>query len=98
MRCHLDKGRLAFGPIVESGGVEVSAVRPDEHMRFRIDSDPIEQRLIPKRSVQFSPQNRLKIDDLFRSVVKDDAQRIRSDNLETHDAANRVCHRQTLLF
>jgi hypothetical protein len=63
-----------------------------------IDCDPIEQGLIAKRAVQFSPQYWLKIDYLLRSVVKDDAQGVRRDDLETQDAAYRVCHRHSSLI
>jgi hypothetical protein len=98
MRGHLDKGLFALGPIVKSGGVEVSPVRPDERVSHRIDSDPIEQSLIAQRTVQFSPQNRLKIDYLFRSIVKHNAQGVWSDDLKIPDAAYLVHHSQPPVF
>jgi hypothetical protein len=59
--------------------VEIRSVGPYKRMNLRVECDPVEQSQIPQRAIQFSPQNRFKIDDLFRGVVKEDTQGVRSD-------------------
>ena len=96
MRSHLDKGRFALRPVVKSRGVEIRSVRPHQRACLRIERNLVEQTRIAQRAVQFAPQDWLEIDDPFRSVVKYDAQGVRSDDPEFRDAAHQVRTRQVL--
>ena len=69
-------------PIVERGGVEICAIWPDERVSFGIERNPVEECQVVKGSIQFAPQDWLKIDDLLGCVVETDAQRVGSDDLE----------------
>jgi len=77
---------------VESGWVEVSAVRPDECLRLGVHPDLIEELGLGKRAEYLAGQDGSKIDLLGRSVQEPDPQGERSNPLESGDCVNRMCH------
>lgn len=50
---------------------------PHQSARLRVEIYLVEQTRIAQRAVWFAPQDRLKVDDLFRSIVKNDTQSVR---------------------
>src|SRR6266436_1422433 len=69
---------------------KIAAVRPDQRMHFRIDSDLIEKSDVMERAKQFSRQHRLEVDHLFAAVIKSNFQRIGRNYLKRLDAVNSV--------
>src|SRR5256885_15236882 len=65
---------------------KIAAVRPDQRMHFRIDSDLIEKSDVMERAKQFSRQYRLEVDHFFAAVIKSNFQRIGRNNLKRLDA------------
>ena len=77
-------------PIVQRRRFKVTAVRPDQRVNFRIDSDLIEQSRIMERAEQFSRQHRLEVDHLFAAVIESNSQRLGRNDLKRLDAVNSV--------
>ena len=82
------------GPVVESGGIEIRAVRPYEGVYFGVDHDPFEDRDVTKRTVQITAQHGPKIDLLYCPVVELDIEDERFDDLERRDAIDGVVRSQ----
>ena len=71
-----------FRPIVQSGWVEVRSVGPRQRARLGIDLDAIEQVHIAQWAVEFTRQNRLKVDCLRRAIFKAHTEHVRGDDFE----------------
>jgi hypothetical protein len=61
-------------------------------MHLQIDGYFIEQFEIAERAIQFSSKDWQEIDDLFRSVIETNAQRVRRHDLKIQHFANRMHH------
>jgi len=66
--------RLAGGPVMQSGGVEVSSIRPHESPHLWIDFDGGEELGISKGTIELALENLLEVDDLCTAVIKADSQ------------------------
>ena len=80
-RCPLpglrDKGRLMGRPVMQHGGIEIRAIRPDKGRHFRVYADLLKDHQVLERAVQVSSENRAKINRLFGVIGKADTQRVR---------------------
>src|SRR6266536_1243352 len=81
-----------FRPVVKSGWIEVSAVRPDECLRLGVQPDLIEDLGLRKRAEYLSRQHGPKIDLLGRSVLELDPQGEGCHPLESDDYVNCMGH------
>jgi hypothetical protein len=70
------KRSLVSGPVVQSSGIEVGSIRPDQCVGLRINANLIEQPKISQRGVQLTGKNRSKADRLLCTVVKSDSQHV----------------------
>ena len=68
---------------MEGCGIEVCSIGPHERMDFRVNLDLAEQLDIAQRPIEFTPENREKVDGPFCVVVKTNAQGIGSSLLKT---------------
>jgi len=75
---------------MKGGRIEVRPVRPDQCVDLRIERNPVEQTLIPKRTKQLPAQYWLEIDNPFRGVVKNNPQRVRPHYLELANPPHEV--------
>src|SRR5207244_10628466 len=67
--------RLAVArPVVQCGGVEVRAVRPDQGVHLGIDAHLAKNRRIAQRAVQCSGEHGLEVDSLRSAVIELDTE------------------------
>ncbi len=90
------EARALLRPIVESGWIEVSAVRPHERLRLGVETDLIENPGLRKTAEYLSYQDRPKIDLLGRSVLEPDPQGEGSNPVKSDDCVNRMNHARYL--
>src|SRR6185369_7690700 len=83
-------------PVVKSSGFKVASVWPDQRMNLRINSNLVEEFQIAQRPEQFTCQYRLKINDLFRFVIKSDPESVGRKNSERLNAIDAVLHKKLL--
>ena len=67
------QGLCVHRPIMERGRVEIRAVGPDQRMHIGIDPHLIKNHQIAQWAEQFPGKDRLKVDHLFRGIIKSDA-------------------------
>src|SRR2546428_1502888 len=85
--------RLAVGrPVVQCGGVEVRAVRPDQGLHLGIDAHLAKNRWIAQRVVQRSGEHRLEVDSLRSAVIKLDMEGIRPNDVDATHAVDGMAH------
>src|SRR5439155_8421996 len=84
--CPTREGLPMGRPVVQRGGVEIRAVRPNEGVHFGIDAHLLKDRRIAQWSVQRSGEHRLEVDGLGSAVIEPDPQHLEADHLDTTDA------------
>jgi hypothetical protein len=80
-------------PIMQRRGVKVCAIWPNQRVHLGVNADLIEQPHVSERGIQFTGQDRLKVDGLNRSVVELNPQRIRHQDFEADYAMDGMAHR-----
>src|SRR2546425_12142064 len=82
------QGLNLIRPVVQSRGIEVRAIRPDQRLHFGINPYLIEEREITQRLIQFPSQDGMEIDRLLRAVIKPHPQGMGGHDLKRHDTVN----------
>ena len=81
---------------MQRGGIEIGAIGPHQRLDLGIDYDTVEQLEIPQWSIQFTCQDRSKIDGLLCVVIKTDAKSIRRDHFERANSMDGMIHRNII--
>src|SRR6266436_9311472 len=85
--------RLAVGrPVVQRGGVEVRAVRPDQGVHLGIDAHLAKNRRIAQRAVQCSGEHTLEVDSMRSAVIELDTGCMRPNDFDTMHAMDGMAH------
>src|SRR6266550_4161668 len=85
--------RLAVGrPVVQCGGVEVRAVRPDQGVHLGIYAHLAKDRRIAQRAVQCSGEHRFEVDSLRSAVIELDTECMRPNDFDTMHAMDGMAH------
>lgn len=79
-------------PIMQDGGIEVCAARPDHSMHFGIYGDLSEDSRITQRTVDFTFQHDFQIHRAGEPDIELQFQRIVPNDLDGCDAVERVIH------
>ena len=82
-------------PVMQGGRIKVRSVGPHQRLDFRINPNLIEQLQVAQGAVQFACQNGSKVDRLFRSIVKTNAERVSRNDFERANSINRMTHETT---
>ena len=88
----LTESFLMSWPIMKSGRVEVGAVRPNQSVHFRVDAHAVEKTELMEWPVQFTRENRLKVNSLIGAIIETDAKYVRCNDLKPRDFVNRMTH------
>jgi hypothetical protein len=78
--------------------IEVSAVRPNQCVHLSVNPYSIEESQILERTIKFSRQYRLKVDDLLGVVIEPHFESIGPYNLEGVNSMDGMTHSPILLF
>jgi hypothetical protein len=79
-------------PVVKRGWVKVGIIGPYEGVNFRIKAHLIEKREITQKVIVVPIQDRFKVNLLFRTIIKGNAQCVRSNNLKIGYLDYQVVH------
>lgn len=90
-RCS-SKGSLVLGPIVECGGIEVSAARPYDRVYLRIERDLSKSSRVAQGTIKLALENSAQINGPAQAIVESQAQGVGLDALDRCDSVNRVIH------
>ena len=77
-------------PIVKCGRIKIGSIRPDKCVNLRVNLDLVEEPYVAQGSKQFASEHRLKVNRLFRVVIKAHAKRVRSNDGEFANTKNRM--------
>ncbi len=84
-----------FRPVVKSGRIKVSAIRPNEGVNLWVQPNLLEDFRVTQRPEQRSGQHGLEIDVAHYAVAERDSQPVRTDHLEVRDAVEGMNHGST---
>lgn len=69
-------------PVIEKGRIKIRSVGPLNGVNFRINLNFLKEHFIAQLPIHLTPQDRLKVNCFFGSVIKSDADLIKTGNVD----------------
>src|SRR5262245_45935881 len=81
---------------MQSGGVEVGSIRPNQCVDLRVDSDLVKDFHIVKRRVQLTEEHRPEVNGLSGVIIEMNPECVGRNDFDTDDAINWMTHSSIL--